>query len=789
MKKIAGNQKKQLTLRMLTALLCSLLVWSGSSIPVYAWEQPAHEVINARAVDMFSQISHGSEKYRNISINLENTLVDAPMVTTSSKTALHHDQIWMNSSAAQHIIWGGTSADEPHIYVSVKHFYNPRPEIGAAELTDQSNVHGWTHEAVPATEWALSREENPYSLTNAMRNYKRSLELASDGALSDIPVRGDFRDLAGQPQSIEDMRSMYLGKAMRGLGEVMHLVGDMTQPAHVRNDAHPKWEITEQAITAAVANNIVTGPRLDDLSIGSLGDTVFDVMHGMASWTNRNFYSADTIHDAQAEVYPYNGESPYDLPAFSSFSESVIDGYPTWTASFGGRDIPMFRREKAWTYGYNYIITKEFAEKQGEVLLPLAAAGCTRTIDIFLPTLVLQQQIKQIEPEKSLKSLADEQGVLEVRQFDTAISIIHKLENDPQWRNLALQIEYSGPGELWRVRGRKPSKIADLEFIGGKVAAHQDPETGEMVDGSPQLVMALGAPGKVTLSGPVIDYSVEMDDAIFVKASAGIMDIVSDTYVFEQEEPRIHLTTENQQVMPGEKIEFKVEIENPPERYELEWSFGDENPDDLESYTTVRSRSLTMTHIYEQEDDFTVTVRLIDRKRNLERAEDSLDITSVFGDLSGEWDIILTVEEESTVLRNLVIMIMRGLIRFFISPLVEALGEGPVDESVVDSFTFVGSTIECKTNLNRLEEREVAYEGTFDFVGSNTGFFSAPDNIVSVALVMEDGHLIFYVNAIDEYGNVSHYPYLTHGRMSSTSQLDGQFSLPGALSGTWAARR
>ncbi len=43
------------------------------------------------------------------------------------------------------------------------------------------------------------------------------------------------------------------------------------------------------------------------------------------------------------------------------------------------------------------------------------------------------------------------------------------------------------------MRGSRHRKITDVEFINGSVVACQDPETGEMVDGKPQLILPLGS--------------------------------------------------------------------------------------------------------------------------------------------------------------------------------------------------------------------------------------------------------------------------------------------------------
>jgi hypothetical protein len=254
----------------------------------------------------------------------------------------------MRLQAEKHIIHGGYSADEPHLYVSVKHFYNPISSNSPYQLTDLAQYHGIGWDALPATDWALTRQENPYTLMRAMINYKKSMEIPSDSSVSSIPTTGDFRDFVGEPKDIKEMRNMYVGKAMRGLGEVLHLVGDMTQPAHVRNDAHPKWEITESAVTKKAASALVNEPRRDDLNINGLGNTTGDIMRGIAYWTNRHFYSEDTIHDPVAEVKPKNGMKPYASPVFSHFVEKEYKGYPTWFRDYlyfplGGNKVKKTR--------------------------------------------------------------------------------------------------------------------------------------------------------------------------------------------------------------------------------------------------------------------------------------------------------------------------------------------------------------------------------------------------------------------------------------------------------------
>lgn len=767
-------------------LVIGLVVLSAGPI-ISAWEQPAHEAINRRAINLFNNGAAKGTKYQNALFEPD-FFCNAPIVTTTGKFSLTYDQIWLTMPAMETIISGGFSADEPNVYVSTKHFYDPLALSGVSELTDQSSVHGKVYEAVPATEWALFRPDNPYCLTNAMAHYKACLEIPYTASPAVIPAAGDFRDLAGQPATLEDMRSMHLGKALRGLGEVMHLVADMTQPAHVRNDSHPRYEITEQAITGSVASAVLTYPRADGLQIADLGDNTWDIMVNLAKWTNSHFYSADTITDPKLEIDPENGELPYPSPIFSQFSKGELNGYDTWFAKFAGKSIPMVKREPG-LFSDTYLITTEFALRQAEILLPLAAAANARVIDLFLPTLVLRQQVEPVDVNADLLAKAKEAGAETVEQYEATFDLNHLVANDPQWRQMGLEINYSGPGELFRIRDGKTTKVTNVEFVEGTVVACQDPETGEMANGKPNFIMPLGAPADLDLSGPVIDYTIEMGDAIYMLVTAGARSIKSIPYLFAQRQAEIRLTADHTHIMPGEKVEFEVEIEGSPERYELEWSFGDEDPDVPDSFQPIRNRKLKMKHIYEKEEEYTATVRMIDLKRKTVCAEDSLVISSVLGDMSGIWSIVLTVQEENTFFRNFLIILMKGIINIFLKPLAEALELGPIDESVVDSFTMVGTTLEYEATLARNDPESLVFNGPLTFTGSNTGYISGSEDITGVSLVMENGSFVFYAHGLNENGETVTFPYLANGRMVGNDQLEGTFNMAGTMSGTWTATR
>lgn len=765
-------------------LLACVFTLSQLSLPAGAWLQVAHVEINRQAVSDFTASFAKSAKYNNASVDMK-YMCEAPNIIGSA--LFDYEQNWAYLSAGDQIINGGFSADEPNVYVSVRHFYDPLALSGKNELTDQETAFGLAYTPIPATEWALWNEENPYSLHAAMVNYKKSMELPSDTQVAALPVIGNFRDFAGTPSTIEEMRDMYLGKAMRGLGEVMHLVADMTQPAHVRNDSHPKWEVTEQAVTAPVAAASVGLPRLDSVNLGGAANSVYDIMVALSTYTNSHFYSADTITDIASGLNPNNSEKPYASPNFSKFTKDDYDGFETYFATFSGKKIPMVSMAPGFFYGTNYSITPSIARAQSTVLLPLAAAANTQVIDLFFPTLVMDQQVQEVACDPDMLEKAKKQGAEELKQYEAAIKLEHQVSKDTLWTGEGLEIRYSGPGQLWLMRNNRAKLLSDVEFKNGVLVTYQDAETGEQTEGNPIFYLPTGAEKAVSLTGPVIDYTVEYGDAVYVTVNAGARTITSTPYVFEQEAPEMTLTAGNDDILPGEKVSFAVEIKNPPERYKLEWSFGDEDAEAGE--LPVINKKTTMTHVYEKGGDFTVTVRLIDTKRNIVRCSDTLDISSELGEMEGRWNITLKVEKESKIFRQFVIGVMKVIIRYIISPLVEALGGGPVDESSVESFTMVGTEIYYDLDLVQSEDNPGEFSGALTYVGSNTDYINGPENYISLRMEIEDGFVTFFAQGYDETGNYIDVPFLTGGTMTSPGYIQGKYDFGGTISGVWIASK
>lgn len=86
------------------------------------------------------------------------------------------------------------------------------------------------------------------------------------------------------------------GGGWEELGYIIHLLEDLASPAHTRNDAHPPL-IDTDPFERHTKNRIPQEPSLSDGLINF--KTPQEVFLSMQSYTQRRFYSSDTISDRQ----------------------------------------------------------------------------------------------------------------------------------------------------------------------------------------------------------------------------------------------------------------------------------------------------------------------------------------------------------------------------------------------------------------------------------------------------------------------------------------------------------
>jgi hypothetical protein len=177
-------------------------------------------------------------------------------------------------------------------------------------------------------------------------------------------------------------RDGYYGCAWRSVGETMHIVSDLTVPAHVRNDGHALSEPLEQAtgVPAVLRYALGTPARLD---YGTAPGTrsLRNIMVSVALWTNTNFFSSDTI--LRADGSQGNGEKNYSLPMVFSGPK---DGY--FYTLYDSKEIKAYNRTLTSFCGLtseSFAVSGDAITAQQQRLIPTAIRASEAVLDAFLP--------------------------------------------------------------------------------------------------------------------------------------------------------------------------------------------------------------------------------------------------------------------------------------------------------------------------------------------------------------------------------------------------------------------
>lgn len=176
------------------------------------------------------------------------------------------------------------------------------------------------------------------------------------------------RDLTGTEVALsKEDRDVYFAKTFRGLGHQMHLIEDLAQPDHVRNDSHIVDSLFESNLygsyyleawaarkfpTIKDLKDFAPNPILPSLSFDTSNDGLVPITQlidtdqyngtspstslsqGLAEYTNANFFSDDTIFaaerysDGDEHYFPYPKRSSTDLDDYISgtkLPETIID--------------------------------------------------------------------------------------------------------------------------------------------------------------------------------------------------------------------------------------------------------------------------------------------------------------------------------------------------------------------------------------------------------------------------------------------------------------------------------
>ena len=290
------------------------------------------------------------------------------------------------------LIEGGYTADEPESYMALRHFYDPTGS-GYDSQTHKGNVSYLTDSLDPTLspllmganprmdckQWAIT--VSPYSL----KTFADNLSQAWKGS-----------DLTANPGRY--------GKAWRSLGEMQHLLADMTVPAHVRNDAHPGalsryWENLKD-LKGDPYEEYVTASEVKDrekYSVNPAFRTAIDkcvtpeeLFEAVSRFTNSRYFSTDTVTGidgvTKAQASSFNKQpkafaSPL-LDGLKFLASSTADGSGYYQNSAGSS---LARRDADGRHRVDRVCAMD----QANTLVPAAIAANARLLDICIPRVTL----------------------------------------------------------------------------------------------------------------------------------------------------------------------------------------------------------------------------------------------------------------------------------------------------------------------------------------------------------------------------------------------------------------
>lgn len=410
--------------RLKGPLLWAAPLLAGGALALWAYDNDntartmqagPHRTINRLALDRFQAAARADALLGRCDFAGGSKLVGTAVTSPGLEIVLQNDKAggfrwWVEE--------GGYSADEPELYASFRHFYDPSATNGATYLTDHLRDFEKLYRAalgrlgrlalgqtlnpqIDAKEWALRGPanqgfgENPYSWNKGIEYLRQAFE--SSGKDKDC----------------------LFAAAWRALGETMHLLADMTSVPHVRNDSHPGksvggwlmdkvvWDLgltltpdegyykTDPYETLLRERVILdtAGGGVDPAVAGAIAragnpDALFDAV---ARYTQARFFSSDTVAGTDRHgraIAPANGLRPFAAPVLTPGMYDPRSGY--YVSTVNGRPVRMLHETWIGANGWGsparaYAISLACARDQASVLIPVAIAANARLLELFVP--------------------------------------------------------------------------------------------------------------------------------------------------------------------------------------------------------------------------------------------------------------------------------------------------------------------------------------------------------------------------------------------------------------------
>ena len=467
----------------------------------------------------------------------------------------------------QWVIEGGYTADEPERYMSLRHFYDPLGVNQEANyLTDHVNefltsiVMG-TNPKMDAKWWGALH--SPYSIEKGK----------------------EFMTLAFSSANLQEKEKLFAA-AWRSLGETMHLLADMTVPAHVRNDSHPGVEWTQYITDKYRADPYeeFVDQKVVEECLGSPDPELVEAIHQIpknedgflkvlslfdcvAKYTNRNYFSLDTISGVEKAlgraITNSNGMPEYPSPRLEDL-ETDEEGYYYRNDYLGKLYlVRMLYAQKLSLIGKLSLIPKpeiddQCSLSQAKRLIPAAVYANEQLIELFIPKVeVIIDSFDLHETET-----AGREGIIKGRVVHIPSGMYDQplLFTMPTSERIGLKIN----GEIFETQP-------------GAISIQKGVIEGKVQSLPPELIK---------------DVSLLVDIGGMVVSS-------SDLKVYN-----LQLHPEKLDGLNKKKYGFYVQSDNPPSWVSYIWDFGDGRIEETES--------TSMTHTYESEGEYQIQVQMKD---------------------------------------------------------------------------------------------------------------------------------------------------------------------------------
>lgn len=317
---------------------------------------------------------------------------------------------------------------DPAVDRPFNHFYDPVSNQGlSVPATTTYRSPDWGigfTDAFAASPAVMADRRNHYSILDAREAMYRALSghaTADDGMSPDLDIIP-----TGFSGSMDELRRSYWATTFRALGNVVHLVEDMGQPQHTRNDMHGGECIYYFSGDPSVYERYINGRILQDeriefdiSNVGPTGATTsyspitlsqyskpsfnrysdyWSTREGMAGrglgdFSNREFFSAGTNFGDNVYSSPSNTRSDYQIvPTWPTDKAGIVNYLAAPVNDFqeSGQTLTGLKTRESILddsltayLQRDYSLDKTVYDTQAAFLLPRAVAYSAGLIDYF----------------------------------------------------------------------------------------------------------------------------------------------------------------------------------------------------------------------------------------------------------------------------------------------------------------------------------------------------------------------------------------------------------------------